>query len=289
MNCTSIGARGCIAVIEAVTVPHTRVLLRRESADDIATLTSPDVLRRTLRIEGDRVVVEGDHQDLPAPPTAPVLTRRDGPVWVITLNWTHARNAIDQATARQQERAVYDAEDDDTVRALVLTGTGDTFCAGMDLSGANTGQVPVTDRRGPLGLSAKPPLKPTVAAVEGPALAGGFEIALCADLIVAAEDSSFGLPEVKRGLLAAAGGLWRSAVRLPRPVALELAMLGDGLPARRLYELGMVNRVVPRGTTLKVAMDLARRIAEGAPLSVSVGKRLIDEAPTWRPEEAFSR
>lgn len=295
------------AVIEAVTVPHGRdgqaegvvvsaitadggrVLLRRENDDDIATLTSGDPLRRTIRIDGDRIVVEGDRRDLPEPPAAPVLTRRDGSVWVITLNRPHAKNAIDQATAIQLERAVDDAEDDDAVRAIVLTGTGDTFCAGMDLSGANKGQVPVTDRRGPLGLTAEPPVKPTVAAVEGPALAGGFELVMCADLIVAAEDSSFGLPEVKRGLLAAAGGLWRSATRLPRPVALELAMLGDGLPAARLHQLGLVNTVVPRGEALETAMATARRIAANAPLSVSVGKQLIDEAPTWSPEEAFGR
>ncbi|MET3859307.1 acetyl-CoA C-acetyltransferase [Dietzia sp. 2505] len=293
------------AVVEAVTVPHgrdgaaeaavvsaitpdgARVLLRREGAEDIAALTSGAPLRRTLRIDGDRVVIEGERQELPEPPTAPVLARRDGSVWVITLNRPHAKNAIDQATAIQLERAVDDAEDDSAVRAIVLTGTGDTFCAGMDLSGANRGQVPVTDRRGPLGLTAEPPTKPTVAAVEGHALAGGFELVLCADLIVAAENSSFGLPEVKRGLLAAAGGLWRSATRLPRPVALELALLGDGLPASRLAELGLVNRVVPEGKALETAMEIARRIAANAPLSVSAGKRIIDEAPTWSPEEAF--
>ncbi|MGN7224883.1 type II toxin-antitoxin system Rv0910 family toxin [Dietzia maris] len=295
------------AVIEAVTVPHgrdgspegvvvsaitpggARVLLRRESAEDIATLTSGSPLRRTLRLDGDRVVVEGERRELPQPPTAPVLTRRDGSVWVITLNRPHARNAIDQATAVQLERAVDDAEADPGVRAIVLTGTGDTFCAGMDLSGANQGRVPVTDRRGPLGLTAEPPTKPTVAAVEGYALAGGFELALCADLIVAAENASFGLPEVKRGLLAAAGGLWRSATRLPRPVALELALLGEGLPAARLAELGLINRVVPRGEALATAMEIARRIAANAPLSVRVGKQVIDEAPTWSPEEAFGR
>ena len=294
-------------VIEAVTVPHgrdggtegvvvsaitpdgARVLLRRESTEDIATLTTGSPLRRTLRLDGDRIVVEGDRQELPTSPTAPVLTRRDGSVWVITLNRPHAKNAIDQATAIQLERAVDDAEDDSAIRAIVLTGTGDTFCAGMDLSGANRGQVPVTDRRGPLGLTAEPPTKPTVAAVEGHALAGGFELVMCADLIVAAEDSSFGLPEVKRGLLAAAGGLWRSAVRLPRPVALELALLGDGLPAARLHELGLVNTLVPRGTALEAAMDTARRIAANAPLSVRVGKQIIDEAPTWAPEVAFGR
>ena len=104
---------------------------------------------------------------------------------------------------------------------------------------------------------------------------------------MAAEDSSFGLPEVKRGLLAAAGGLWRSATRLPRPVALELALLGDALPATRLAELGLVNTVVPRGTALETALETARRIAANAPLSVSVGKKIIDEAPTWSPDEAF--
>lgn len=293
------------AVIEAVTVPHgrdgeaegavvsaitpdgARVLLRRESAGDIATLTSGDPLRRTVRLTGDRLVLDDDRQDLPEPPRAPVLTRRDGSVWVITLNRPEARNSIDQLTALLLERAVDDAEDDVDIRALVLTGTGDTFCAGMDLSGANRGQVPVTDGRGPLGLTAEPPTKPTVAAVEGPALAGGFELVLCADLIVAAEDSTFGLPEVKRGLLAAAGGLWRSATRLPRPVALELALLGDGIPATRLAELGMVNTVVPRGRALETALETAQRLAANAPLSVSVGKQIIDEAPTWSPEEAF--
>ncbi|WP_176475124.1 type II toxin-antitoxin system Rv0910 family toxin [Dietzia natronolimnaea] len=295
------------AVIEAVTVPHgrdggaegvvvsaitpdgARVLLRRESADDIAALTSGTPLRRTLRLDGHRVVVEGERQELPDPPTAPVLTRRDGSVWVITLNRPHAKNAIDHATAVQLERAVDDAEDDSGVRAIVLTGSGDTFCAGMDLAGAHRGQVPVTDRRGPLGLTAEPPTTPTVAAVEGPALAGGFELAMCADLIIAAENASFSLPEVKRGLLAAAGGLWRSATRLPRPVALELALLGDALPATRLAELGMVNTVVPEGRALETAMETARRIAANAPLSVRVGKQIVDEAPTWSPEEAFGR
>lgn len=295
------------AVIEAVTIPHgrdglveaamvsaitpdgARVLLRRESAEDIETLTALDPLRRTVHLSGDRLVLSAECQPLPSPPTAPVLTHRDGSVWVITLNRPHARNAIDQATALQLERAVDDAEDDADIRAIVLTGTGDTFCAGMDLSGANRGQVPVTDRRGPLGLTAEPPTKPTVAAVEGHALAGGFELALCADLIVAAEDASFGLPEVKRGLLAAAGGLWRASVRLPRPVALELALLGDALPAGRLAELGLINSLVPRGQALQTALETARRIAANAPLSVSAGKHIIDSAPFWSDEEAFAR
>lgn len=277
-------------VLSAITPDGARVLLRSEHPDDVALLTDGDPLRRTLRVDGGRLVVEGARQELPPPPPAPVRTDRlaDG-VLVVTLDRPTVRNAVDRLTARLLERAVDDAEADDSVRVLVLTGAGGTFCAGMDLAGAHRGEVPVTDRRGPLGLTAEPPTKPTVAAVEGAALAGGFELALCADLVVAAEDAVFGLPEVKRGLLAAAGGLWRVSTRLPRAVALELALTGDPLPATRLAELGLVNRVVPPGTALDVALDLAGTIAANAPLSVRVGKQVVDEAPTWHPAEAFGR
>ncbi|GAB3078458.1 crotonase/enoyl-CoA hydratase family protein [Nocardioides zeae] len=294
-------------VVEAVTVPHrreggreavvlavveddgTRVLLRREEPAEVAALADEDLLRRRVRLEGDRIVVSGERTALPAPPPAPVRTERDGAVLVITLDRPAVRNAIDRRTAIELERAVDDAEADATVRAIVLTGAGGTFCAGMDLAGAHRGEVPVTDRRGPLGLTAEPPTKPTVAAVEGAALAGGFELVLCADLVVAAEDATFGLPEAKRGLLAAAGGLWRVGTRLPRPVALELALVGDALPAGRLAELGLVNAVTAPGEALARALDLAHRIAANAPLSVRVGKQLVDAAPTWSPAEGFAR
>lgn len=276
------------AIVSVVTADGARVLLRRESASDLELLTGTDPVRRTLRVDGDRLVLGDDRADLPGPPAPPLRTERNGnDVWVVTLDRPAVRNAIDALTARLLERAVDDAEDDDTVRAIVLTGAGGSFCTGMDLAGANRGEFPVTERRGPLGLTAEPPTKPTVAAVEGSALAGGFELALCADLVVAAEDATFGMPEVKRGLLAAAGGLWRTAVRLPRAVALELALVGDPLPASRLAELGLVNRVVPAGSTLAEALDLAHRIAANAPLSVRVGKHIVDSAPTWTPEEAF--
>lgn len=294
-------------VVEAVTVPHhrrrgreavvlavidddgARVLLRRDDPAEVEALAGRDLLRRRVRLDGERLEVTDERAPLPAPPPAPVRTRRDGDVLVITLDRPDVRNAVDRRTAQQLERAVDDAEADPTVRALVLTGAGGTFCAGMDLAAAHRGEVPVTDRRGPLGLTAEPPTKPTVAAVEGAALAGGFELVLCADLVVAAEDAVFGLPEAKRGLLAAAGGLWRVGTRLPRPVALELALVGDPLPASRLAELGLVNAVVEPGQALERALDLARRIAANAPLSVQVGKRVVDAAPTWAPEEGFAR
>lgn len=305
-------ADGAEGVVEALTVPHAReggaeavvlsvltddgarVLLRREDPVEIAELTAADLLRRRVRAEGDRlVVVDGEAAaELPAPPAASLHTRRAGEageVVVLTLDRPEVRNAIDRRTALALERAVDDAEADPTVRALVLTGAGGTFCAGMDLAGAHRGEVPVTDRRGPLGLTAEPPTKPMIAAVEGPALAGGFELALCADLVVAAEDATFGLPEAKRGLLAAAGGLWRTATRLPRPVALELALVADALPAARLHQLGLVNHLVEPGHALERALDLAQRIAANAPLSVSVGKQIVDAAPTWSPQEGFER
>ena len=178
---------------------------------------------------------------------------------------------------------------DDSIRVCILTGAGGYFCAGMDLAAANRGQFPVTERRGPLGLTAEPPTKPTIAAVEGAALAGGFELALAADLVVAAEDSTFGLPEVKRGLLAAAGGLLRTSQRLPRPVALEIALTGEPVTAARLHGLGLVNRVVAPGDALTSALDMARTIAANAPLSVRVGKEIVDAAPTWSADEAFTR
>lgn len=282
------------AVVSAIAPDGARVLLRRDSAEDLALLTDTDPLRRTVREEGGRLVLgpapEGERPELPAPPPAPLRTHREGDgVLVITLDRPEVRNAIDLRTARLLERAVDDAEADDSVRVLVLTGAGRSFCAGMDLVSAAKGQFPVTERRGPLGLTAEPPTKPMIAAVEGAALAGGFELALCADLVVAAEDSTFGLPEVKRGLLAAAGGLLRISTRLPRAVALEIALVGDALPAARMHELGLVNRVVAPGDALTVALGLAATISGNAPLSVRVGKRVVDEAATWPVEDAFTR
>ncbi|MFC8046474.1 crotonase/enoyl-CoA hydratase family protein [Nocardia sp. NPDC057353] len=221
--------------------------------------------------------------------TDSLLVEQRGAITLLTVNRPRARNAIDLATARAVEAAVDEFEADDSARVLVLTGAEGTFSAGMDLIAASKGEMPITEQRGPLGITAKPPSKPMISAVEGYALAGGFELALAGDLIVAASNARFGIPEVKRGLVAAAGGVLRLTQRLPRPIVAELALTGGQISAQRLYDLGLVNRVVEPGETLAVALELAAEIVAAAPLSVAASKRIIDESPDWPSAEAFAR
>ncbi|HTW17401.1 MAG TPA: crotonase/enoyl-CoA hydratase family protein [Nocardioides sp.] len=278
------------AILSVLDDAGERVLLRVEDVETLELLASADVLRARVTSKGGRLTFDaGERHELPTPPKAPVRTERRGAVCVITLDRPEVRNAIDRRTALALERALDDAEADPAVRVLVLTGEGGHFCAGMDLVAANRGELPITDGRGPLGITGRPPTKPLVVAVEGAALAGGFEVMLSGDLVVAAEGALMGIPEARRGMVAAAGGLWRMGLRLPRAVALELALTGEPLPAERLHELGLVNRVVPAGDTLKVALELAEQVVASAPLSVAVGKRIVDEAPGWSAEEGFER
>ncbi len=278
------------AIISALTPDGDRVLVRSEDPEVLSLVLDRDPLGRSLRLAGDEVtVLRRKAVPLPVPPRASVRVDRDGEVAVVTLDRPEVRNAIDARTATALEQAIDDAGADGTVRVIVLTGAGGTFCAGMDLKAAARGELPVTEGRGPLGLTGRPPTKPLVVAVEGSALAGGCELALVADLVVAAEDATFGIPEVKRGLIAAAGGVMRLRDRLPRNVTMELALLGDPMSAGRLAELGLVNRLVEPGTALEEAVKLAHRIADNAPLSVAVGKRVVDESPGWAPADAFEK
>ena len=169
----------------------------------------------------------------------------------------------------------------------ILTGAGGTFSAGMDLKAFLRGESPAVPGRGFGGMTEAPPAKPMIAAVEGYALAGGCELMLSCDLVVAAEDARFGLPEVKRGLVAAAGGLLRLPQRLPRNIAMELALTGDFLSAAEARQYGLVNRLTQPGEALAGALELAERITANAPLAVRASKEIIVKSTDWPDDEAF--
>ena len=182
----------------------------------------------------------------------------DDQIAVVTINRPQARNAINQAVAAGMAATFDELDERKDVQVIVLTGAGGTFCAGMDLKGFLAGEDPTTGGRGFAGIVERPPAKPVIAAVEGYALAGGFEVALSCDLIVASEDASFGLPEVTRGLVAAAGGLLRLPRRIPYHLAMEIALTGHRLPADQLHQAGLINRLVPAGEALAAAQRTGR-------------------------------
>jgi enoyl-CoA hydratase len=219
----------------------------------------------------------------------PVLTSRHGSTLLVTLNRPEARNAIDRATAEAVARSMDELDSDPELAVGVLTGTPPAFCAGMDLKGFLRGERPSAGMRGFAGLTRRPPAKPLIAAVEGPALAGGFEIVLACDLVVAAENASFGLPEVRRGLVASAGGLLRLQHRIPFNLAAEWVLTGAPVDAASAHRAGLVNRLVPPGTAVAVALELAAVIAANAPLAVRASKRVLHESPDWPAPEAFDR
>jgi enoyl-CoA hydratase len=218
-----------------------------------------------------------------------VLTEVDGGVAVITINRPEAKNAVNGAVAKGVASALDELDARKDVSVLVLTGAGGTFSAGMDLKGFLTGDNPIAEGRGFGGIVERPPAKPIIAAIEGYALAGGFELALACDMIVASSEAKFGLPEVKRGLVAGAGGLLRLPRRIPYHVAMELALSGEHYPASRLAELGLVNKVTSPGEALAEARELAVRIAANAPLALAATKRVIVESADWDSSEQFAK
>ena len=219
---------------------------------------------------------------------------RRGNVAVITINRPEARNAVNAAVSIGVGDALEDANDDPDVWAVVITGAGDkSFCAGADLKAISRRESLYHPDHGEWGFAGYVHHfidKPTIAAVNGTALGGGTEIALASDLVVADERATFGLPEVKRGLIAAAGGVFRIVDHLPRKVAFELLFTGDPISAADAAKWGMINEVVPDGTSLEAALALAERITVNAPLSVQASKRvaygvddgvITDEEPKW--------
>jgi enoyl-CoA hydratase len=212
-----------------------------------------------------------------------------GGVLVITIDRPEARNAIDRATAEGIAAALDRLDAEAALRAGVITGAGGYFSAGMDLKAFAAGERPHAGGRGFAGIVERPPAKPLIAAIEGFALAGGFEIALACDLIVAARGARLGIPEVKRSLVAAGGALLRLPARIPYHVATELALTGDPITAERAHGLGLVNRVAEPGAALEAALEFAGAIVANGPLALVATKRVLAEAPGWPAGEAWAR
>jgi enoyl-CoA hydratase len=219
----------------------------------------------------------------------PVLTERRDGILLITINRPEARNAINRATAEGISAALDDLDGDDELRAGVITGAGGTFSAGMDLKAFVAGERPHVEGRGSGGIVQGPPRKPLIAAVEGYAVALGFEIMLACDLVAASREARFGLPEVTRSLVAVAGGLIRLPRRIPYHVAMELALTGAFIDAERAHALGVVNWLAEPGGALDAALELAERIARNGPLAVDASKQIVRGAVEWTEEEAWKR
>lgn len=218
-----------------------------------------------------------------------VLVERHGAVLVVTIARPQVRNAIDRATSEAVARAMDELDADPQLAVGILTGAGGNFCTGMDLKAFLRGERVELPGRGLAGIVETPPRKPLIAAIEGYALAGGCEIALACDLIVAAEDARFGIPEVKRGLIAGSGGLIRLPQRIPRQIALEYALTGELMPATEARQWGLVNRLTPPGGALDAALALAATIAANGPKAVAMTKRIVNEAPGWSADQVWPK
>jgi len=213
-----------------------------------------------------------------------LVEHRDGAA-IIAINRPEARNAVNWAVSDAATKAIDELDERPDLVVGIITGAGGFFSAGMDLKAFLAGEQVADERRGMLGFTRTPSRKPLIAAVEGPALAGGCEIALACDLIVAAEDASFGIPEVKRGLVAGGGGLLRLPRRIPQAIAMELALTGDPISAPDALRFGLINAVTPKGGALDGALVLARRITANGPLAVAASREIVAKATDWTMDE----
>jgi enoyl-CoA hydratase len=219
----------------------------------------------------------------------PVLTERRGSVLLITLNRPDVRNAVNAALAEGVGRALDELDDDDELSVGVLTGAGGFFCAGMDLGAFVKGESPWFGDRGFAGIAQRASRKPLIAAIEGFAVAGGMEIALACDLIVAAKGAKMGIPEATRSLVAAGGALLRLPRRMPYHVVMELALTGDPMPAERFHQFGVVNRLADPGGAIEAALELAERLAKNGPLALAASKRILQEQQDWSTSEMWEK
>jgi enoyl-CoA hydratase len=222
-------------------------------------------------------------------PDAAVLIERRGRILIITLNRPEQRNAVNAAVAQGVAAALDELDADAELALGVLTGAGKGFCAGMDLKAFGAGERPHVPGRGFAGIVERSADKPLIAAIEGFAVAGGLEVALACDLIVAARGARLGIPEVKRSLVAAGGALLRLPRTLPRNLAMELALTGEPIDAERAHALGLVNRLTEPGEALQSALELAEAIAANGPLALAATKRVLVESTDWPDSEFFAR
>jgi enoyl-CoA hydratase len=218
-----------------------------------------------------------------------VLTERRDGVLVITLNRPDARNAVNAALAEGVGAALDELDADDELRVGVLTGAGKGFSSGMDLKAFVAGERPYVEGRGFAGITQRSSRKPLIAAIEGFAVAGGFEVALSCDLIVASKGARLGIPEVKRSLVAAAGALFRLPRRIPYHLAMELALTGDPIDAERAHQLGLVNRLAEPGGALDAALELAGEIVKNGPLALIASKEIVQGSRDWTEEESWEK
>jgi enoyl-CoA hydratase len=223
-----------------------------------------------------------------------VLTERRESTLLITIDRPTVKNALDLEVAEGIAAALDSLDADPGLKVGVLTGAGGNFSSGMDLKAFATGQKPVIEGRGLAGFAEAPPKKPLIAAVEGYALAGGVEMALACDLIVASREATFGLPEVRRGLLAAGGGLVRLPRLLPPRVAAEIILTGEFVTAEKMAQHGVVSRLTDPGGAVDGALELAAKIAANAPLAVAGARRMLqlapdlDEAALWEEQRKLN-
>lgn len=218
-----------------------------------------------------------------------VLTERRDRVLLITLNRPAARNSVNAELAAGVAAATDELDASDDLMVGVLTGAGKGFCAGMDLKAFVKGESPHVEGRGFAGIVQRPPRKPLIAAIEGFAVAGGLEVALACDLIVAARGARLGIPEVKRSLVAAGGALLRLPRHIPYHVAMELALTGDPITAERGYELGLVNRLADVGGAVDAALELAAAVAANGPLAIDASKRILASSLEWSEEDFWAK
>lgn len=220
---------------------------------------------------------------------ANIIVEKNDHVLLLKINRPKAKNAFNKAASEELSAALDDFESDTNLRVAIITGSESIFSSGADLKAVMMGEVASTESRGGFGIMSKPPKKPIIAAIEGPALAGGFELALSCDLIVASEESVFGLPEVKRSLIAVGGACFKLPSRLPYHLAMEMILTGANQTAEKMHNFGLVNRISEKGKALNVALELAEQLCQNGPLAVQASKEIVFHSSheNWTDKDAW--